>query len=115
MQDKAGLGHPSAVPVFIIGMPRSGTTLIEQILASHARVFGAGEIGDLTDTVGQLITPGRTSAEFPEGVRDMRLLRFQASQLPPVCSHVAAKDPPAAPYALSIPSHPLRSIFASGI
>ena len=71
MQEKAGLGHPSAVPVFIIGMPRSGTTLIEQILASHACVFGAGEIGDLTDAVAQLITPGRTSAEFPEGVRDM--------------------------------------------
>ncbi len=38
-----GLGHDSATPVFIVGMPRSGTTLTEQILASHPRVFGAGE------------------------------------------------------------------------
>jgi tetratricopeptide (TPR) repeat protein len=38
-----GLGHASAAPVFIVGMPRSGSTLIEQILASHPRVFGAGE------------------------------------------------------------------------
>ncbi|MFT4065654.1 tetratricopeptide repeat-containing sulfotransferase family protein [Paraburkholderia sp.] len=38
-----GLGDPSAAPIFIVGMPRSGSTLIEQILASHPRVFGAGE------------------------------------------------------------------------
>jgi tetratricopeptide (TPR) repeat protein len=38
-------GDPSEVPVFVLGMPRSGTSLVEQILASHARVHGAGEIG----------------------------------------------------------------------
>ncbi len=37
-------GSPSEVPVFIVGMPRSGTTLSEQILASHPAVFGAGEL-----------------------------------------------------------------------
>jgi hypothetical protein len=36
--------------VFIVGLPRSGTTLIEQILASHSQVFGAGELRDLRDT-----------------------------------------------------------------
>ena len=36
--------NPSARPVFIVGMPRSGTTLAEQILASHPAVFGAGEL-----------------------------------------------------------------------
>jgi tetratricopeptide (TPR) repeat protein len=44
MQANAGLGDPSALPIFIVGMPRSGSTLIEQILSSHPRVFGAGEI-----------------------------------------------------------------------
>ncbi|MGH6933161.1 MAG: sulfotransferase, partial [Dongiaceae bacterium] len=38
-------GDPSELPIFILGMPRSGTTLVEQILASHPRVHGAGEIG----------------------------------------------------------------------
>ncbi len=38
-----GLGSPSEAPVFIVGMPRSGTTLTESILASHPRVFGVGE------------------------------------------------------------------------
>jgi tetratricopeptide (TPR) repeat protein len=37
-------GHPSSEPVFIVGMPRTGTTLLEQILASHSRVFAAGEL-----------------------------------------------------------------------
>ena len=44
-------GHPSSLPVFIVGMPRSGTTLVEQILASHSRVFGGGELPYLRNTV----------------------------------------------------------------
>jgi tetratricopeptide (TPR) repeat protein len=42
----AAAGHASTAPVFIVGMPRSGTSLIEQILASHPRVHGAGERRD---------------------------------------------------------------------
>ena len=41
----------SDLPVFIIGMPRSGTTLVEQILASHPAMFGAGELKILPDLV----------------------------------------------------------------
>lgn len=44
---RAGCGDRSEVPVFVVGMPRSGTTLVEQILASHPKVFGGGEFGDL--------------------------------------------------------------------
>lgn len=36
--------NPSALPIFIVGMPRSGTTLVEQVLSSHSRVYGAGEL-----------------------------------------------------------------------
>jgi tetratricopeptide (TPR) repeat protein len=39
-----GQGDPSSVPVFVLGMPRSGSTLIEQILASHPQIHGAGEL-----------------------------------------------------------------------
>ncbi len=39
-----GFGLDSERPVFIVGLPRSGTTLLEQVLASHSRVFGAGEL-----------------------------------------------------------------------
>jgi tetratricopeptide (TPR) repeat protein len=41
---KAEMGARSDLPVFVVGMPRSGTTLLEQILASHPSVFGAGEL-----------------------------------------------------------------------
>ncbi|MEF8794626.1 sulfotransferase [Thiohalorhabdus sp.] len=40
-------GHESDVPIFVVGMPRSGTTLVEQILSAHPEVTGAGEAGDL--------------------------------------------------------------------
>ncbi|RFU47870.1 sulfotransferase [Paraburkholderia sp. DHOC27] len=46
LRAKGGLGDPSEAPVFIVGMPRSGSTLIEQILASHPAVYGAGERPD---------------------------------------------------------------------
>ena len=65
MTEKRGCGHPSCVPIFIIGMPRSGTTLLEQILASHGSVFGAGELQEIADIA------ERTKAlqlEFPETI-----------------------------------------------
>lgn len=40
-----GLGCQDETPIFILGMPRSGTSLVEQILASHPQVHGAGELG----------------------------------------------------------------------
>jgi tetratricopeptide (TPR) repeat protein len=40
-------GGASDLPVFIVGMPRSGTSLVEQIAASHSAVFGAGELADI--------------------------------------------------------------------
>lgn len=38
-------GEDESLPVFVLGMPRSGTTLVEQIIAGHSQVFGAGELG----------------------------------------------------------------------
>ncbi|MGE5157173.1 MAG: tetratricopeptide repeat-containing sulfotransferase family protein [Gemmatimonas sp.] len=45
--EPADFSNMSELPVFVVGMPRSGTTLVEQICASHSRVFGAGEMGDI--------------------------------------------------------------------
>jgi Tfp pilus assembly protein PilF len=60
-------GSPSRLPVFVVGMPRSGTTLVEQILASHPQVFGAGELMDLPRLTGNL-EPAAGLAAFPEAV-----------------------------------------------
>jgi tetratricopeptide (TPR) repeat protein len=53
----AGHGHPSSVPIFILGMPRSGSTLIEQILASHPQVHGAGELDLVHKTMTEMRWP----------------------------------------------------------
>ena len=44
-------GCSDTTPIFILGMPRSGTTLVEQILASHPHVYGAGELAALSQTL----------------------------------------------------------------
>jgi hypothetical protein len=62
LRDKSCLGDPSAAPIFIVGMPRSGTTLIEQILASHPKVFGAGELREMANLAGHI------GAAFPEAM-----------------------------------------------
>jgi tetratricopeptide (TPR) repeat protein len=64
MRSKAGLGATSEVPVFIIGMPRSGTSLVEQILASHPAIFGGGELIEFTALASEI-------ADFPDGVPAM--------------------------------------------
>jgi tetratricopeptide (TPR) repeat protein len=68
LRDKAGGGDPCSRAVFIVGMPRSGTTLIEQILASHSKVFGAGERQEFGDAVLALSKPGPA---FPELVTSL--------------------------------------------
>jgi tetratricopeptide (TPR) repeat protein len=53
-----GGGHPTAAPIFVVGMPRSGSTLVEQILASHPKVQGLGECSALSEvTRGQFPYP----------------------------------------------------------
>ncbi len=57
------LGHASNRPVFVVGMPRSGTSLTEQILASHPRVFGAGELTFWDAAVNAFETTGQTTRD----------------------------------------------------
>ncbi len=70
MRRMAGCGDPSTLPIFIVGMPRSGTTLVEQVLASHPLVFGAGEIGDLEAAIAA-VTGSDDALRLPEGIGAM--------------------------------------------
>ena len=60
-------GDPSARPIFILGMPRSGSTLVEQILASHPQVHAAGELPNLHAVVETVETAGREII-FPQSI-----------------------------------------------
>jgi tetratricopeptide (TPR) repeat protein len=71
MQQKSGGGDQSDVPVFVVGMPRSGTSLIEQILASHSKVHGAGEIETFYQAMVKLRCRNGAAVEFPDFVPAM--------------------------------------------
>lgn len=60
LAQRAGSGCPAPGPIFIVGLPRAGSTLIEQILASHSRVEGTMELAEIPRLVGTL--QGRTIA-----------------------------------------------------
>lgn len=68
IREKSGNGADTNQPIFVLGMPRSGTTLIEQILASHPAVKGGGELKDLSDTVNSVRSRDGTQAPYPEFV-----------------------------------------------
>ncbi len=62
----AHCGDPSTVPVFIVGVPRSGTTLVEQILSHHPQVHGAGELTDIKKIVDALPGISATTKPYPQ-------------------------------------------------
>ena len=68
MRPKRSVGDKSRVPIFIVGMPRSGSTLVEQILASHPQVFGGGERSAIRLAVDSLAGPEGAGPRFPEVV-----------------------------------------------
>ena len=66
---RAGAGDPNAAPIFIVGLPRSGSTLVEQILASHSRVEGTMELPNIVALANEFddLVPGRDG--YPETLR----------------------------------------------
>jgi Flp pilus assembly protein TadD len=63
-----GEGDPSSVPIFVLGMPRSGSTLIEQILGAHPQVHAAGELTDLEQAARTVLNPGGQPFSYTECV-----------------------------------------------
>jgi tetratricopeptide (TPR) repeat protein len=66
----SGAGEPSATPIFVLGMPRSGTTLTEQIISSHPEVFGAGELPYLLQLANAPLSPENPSS-YPESLQNL--------------------------------------------
>jgi hypothetical protein len=64
-------GNKSERPVFVVGMPRSGTSLAEQILSSHSEIYGAGELQHMNELVGSIRGITLSKDDFPECVVEL--------------------------------------------
>lgn len=71
-----GSGIVDNKPIFIVGMPRSGTSLVEQILASHPKVFGAGERTLLTNSIVRFFPIG-DGPDYTSALADATAEQFQ--------------------------------------
>lgn len=76
--NKPFAGVESNRPVFIVGMPRSGSTLVEQILSSHPQVHGAGEVKYISLSVHGLRDRFPTLSRFPELATELNPAQFNA-------------------------------------
>ena len=75
----AGAGDPSPSPIFVLGMPRSGSTLVEQILASHPQVHAAGELKNLDRVVRAVSDAAGRPVPFPQLASGTRRRRLAAT------------------------------------
>ncbi len=78
LDGNSGHGFESAAPIFIVGLPRSGSTLIEQILASHSQVEGTAELPTLNRIAFSLGRYRSQQKQYPLAVRELRKKDFRA-------------------------------------
>ena len=79
LESRAGLGCPDAAPIFIVGLPRSGSTLLEQILASHSQIEGTMELADIPRMVQELHgrEPEEGEPRYPRALTQLAPGRFR--------------------------------------
>ena len=103
-------GRSSSVPVFIIGMPRSGSTLVEQVLSNHPETFGAGEIKEFSRQLNSL------RGRFPGLPRYPHIAqRMNAAQYGLVADGYLSKITALAPKAARITDKLLTNYYFVGI
>jgi len=71
LEDNSGHGDPEPAPIFIVGLPRSGSTLIEQILSCHSTVEGTHELRDLALTIRSITKMCGRGAPYPKIVTNI--------------------------------------------
>jgi len=76
---RRGAGCPAPDPIFIVGLPRAGSTLLEQILASHSQVEGTAELTDIITISRRLAEKSRQNpaGKYPEILAELPLERFR--------------------------------------
>ena len=75
---RAGAGDPSDAPIFIVGLPRSGSTLVEQILASHSQVEGTMELPNILIVTRELDALAPRRDGYPETLSQLSHARLTA-------------------------------------
>lgn len=77
--ERKGAGCPAQDPIFIVGLPRAGSTLLEQILASHSQVEGTAELTDVIGISRRLAEKTRKhpAGKYPEVLAELPLDRFR--------------------------------------
>ena len=80
---RKGVGDPAPDPIFIIGLPRSGSTLVEQILSSHSAVEGLSELPDLIAIARRLAASGEPASLDPEAQAPGAHYPAMLKELPP--------------------------------
>ena len=78
LKDIGGVGHPDPAPIFVLGLPRSGSTLIEQILASHSMVEGTSELPYIGRVATSLNRNRADGINYPFSVRELKAANFDA-------------------------------------
>lgn len=78
LESRAGVGSTAADPIFIIGMPRAGSTLVEQILSSHSQIEGTAELPEMPTLVRRLVADRwqDVNARYPQVVGQLDRAEF---------------------------------------
>lgn len=73
IEDRTAAGHPDPAPIFIVGLPRAGSTLLEQILASHSMVEGTQELADIISIARRIAGKKRATdpSRYPEALSEL--------------------------------------------
>lgn len=78
LEEHSGNGFDAADPIFIVGLPRSGSTLVEQILASHSQVEGTAELSNLSKLAASIGRYRPDRLQYPKTVKDLRKKDWRA-------------------------------------
>ena len=111
---RAAATDADATPVFIVGMPRSGTSLVEQILAAHPAVHGGGELSEIGLIVAEIASRAGATDPYPDCLRFLDAAAIEVLGRRYV-SHLRTRSPDASRITDKLPGNFLHLGFIATI